>query len=67
MVLVILYQTNHKIKNFDVNINVDKVEANNNNFADDEEQYPTPDSLVLEVFLINLIGLSVENTYLFKF
>ena len=63
----ILHQNNHKAKDLDTNVNVNKAEAKDNDFAWDENQYPTPDLLFFKAFLANSVGLSVQNADSFKF
>ena len=64
--LAISYQNNYKAKDLDDNINADKAEDNENELAWAENQYPTPDPLVLESFLANLVSLLVKNTSFFE-
>lgn len=43
------------------------MEANNNKLAQAKNLYLTQDLSILEVFQVNLIGLAIKNTLLFKF
>ena len=62
----ISYQNDYETEGFDIDVNANEVEANDNNLALAEDQYPTPDPSVLKAFLVNLVGLSVENSSLFE-
>ena len=64
--LAILQQNNHKAEDLDADNDADKAEAKDNDLAWAESQYPTPDLSFFEAFLVNLVGLSVENADSFE-
>ena len=66
LALAILYQNNYRTKDLNVDVNVNKAEANDNDLIWAEDQYPMRNPSVLKVFLANWVDLPVENTDSFE-
>lgn len=63
----IIRQANHKDEDFDVNSKESEQQAKNNNEQWIEQQYSTPDLIILEIFIANSIRIPIESQQLSSF
>lgn len=56
----IIYEANHKDKNLDINYKDSKKQVTDNNIQLTQQLYLIPDSTILEIFIINVIKLSIK-------